>query len=299
MNFGIREKVALLVIIATAASALLVANLLSNKAEDVLRDHELVDLGDESELRGWEMIDQIEGLRDDLINLAFNPAFQQEILTGQSQEELLKLSRSLCRRYWDKYLLVDLVSFREDTDTTVPITEKAEINEADLWLPGPDSRAGARLHVSPIQRIQLKRNALSAKPNAQRWEPVIWAVAPLDPSGNSPELRGIYIRILMTLYEAPSPRHLFAMESAEGELLVRHDEDAPVESGNDEVFHNLTIDPLLLAALEERQPLESDEEPQVEPKVDRLVRQENALLEEPYYFQEGTPGRKLSPEITF
>jgi len=300
MNFGIREKVALLVILATAASSLLVANLLSNKAEDVLRDHELVDLGDEAELRGWEMIDQIEGLRDDLINLAFSPEFQQEILTDRSQEKLLNLSRSLCRRYWDKYLLVDLVSFRDEADTTLSITEKAEIGKADLWLPGPDSRAGSRLHVSPIQRILVLRTDLPVKSDAQRWEPVIWAVAPLDPSGNSPELRGIYIRILMSLYDAPSPRHLFAMESAEGELLVRHDEDAPTESGNDAVFHSLTIDPLLLAALEERQPLDTgEEEPQEEPKVDRLVRQENVLLKDPYYFQEGTPGRKLSGEINF
>ena len=300
MYFGIREKVALLVILATAATALLVANLLSNKAEDVLRDHELVDLGDEAELTGWEMIDQIEGLRDDLINLAFDPAFQQEILTDRSQEDLLDLCRSLCRRYWDKYLLVDLVTFENESSGLVQITKKAEIDEKDLWLPGPDARAGARLHVSPIQRLHVERNDLPTGPTVKRWEPVIWAVAPLDPTGSSPELNKIYLRILMSLHEGPSPRHLMAMETADGELLLRHDEAAPANSGNDAVFHALTTDPLLLAALEEREPRDNGtEEPQEEPKVDRLVRMEQIPLVEPYYFQEGTPGRKLSAEINF
>ena len=54
MYFGIRGKVALLVMLATAASALLVAKVLSTKAESVLRDHELVDLGDEAALRAWK-----------------------------------------------------------------------------------------------------------------------------------------------------------------------------------------------------------------------------------------------------
>lgn len=302
MYFGIREKVALLVILATAASALLVANLLSNKAENVLRDHELVDLGDEAELRGWEMIDQIEGLRDDLINLAFDPRLQQEVLTDRSQEELLSLSRNLCRRYWDKYLLVDLVNFDGEPGNGLVITEKAEIEAEDLWFPGPDARAGARLHVSPIQRLKVVRYDLPTKTEVKRWEPVIWAVAPLDPSGNSPELSKTFIRILMSLYESPSPRHLTAMESADGELLLRHDEDAPEASGNDAIFHALTTDPLLLAALEQREStddIDTTEEPQEEPKVDRLVRVENVPLAEPYFFQEGTPGKNLTAEINF
>jgi hypothetical protein len=77
MSFGIQGKVALLVIVATAASALLVAKVLTDRAAEVLREHELVDLGDEASLRGWVIIDEIDGLRDDLINIAFSPEFQR------------------------------------------------------------------------------------------------------------------------------------------------------------------------------------------------------------------------------
>ncbi|MCB1207581.1 MAG: hypothetical protein KDN18_25240, partial [Verrucomicrobiae bacterium] len=63
MSFGIQGKVALLVIAATAASALLVAKVLTDRAAEVLREHELVDLGDEASLRGWTIIDQVDGLR--------------------------------------------------------------------------------------------------------------------------------------------------------------------------------------------------------------------------------------------
>jgi hypothetical protein len=72
MYFGIRGKVALLVMLATAACALLVAKVLSHRATELLREHELVDLGDEASLKGWQIIDQVAGLQDDIISLDGN-----------------------------------------------------------------------------------------------------------------------------------------------------------------------------------------------------------------------------------
>ncbi len=100
MSFGIQGKVALLVIVATAASALLVAKVLTDRAAEVLREHELVDLGDEASLRGWVIIDEIDGLRDDLINIAFSPEFQGGVEGERTPEELKSLARALCRRNW-------------------------------------------------------------------------------------------------------------------------------------------------------------------------------------------------------
>ncbi|MEX2578229.1 MAG: response regulator [Verrucomicrobiales bacterium] len=300
MYFGIRGKVALLVMVATAASALLVAKVLSTRATDVLRSHELVDLGDEAELRGWEITDQIEGLRDDLVNLALEPDLQQRIVDGDPREELLATARSLCRRYWTRHLRVDVVRFGENETETILVAEKAEIESEDLWFPGPDAQAGSRLHISPIQRVRVVRTDLPGASPVERWEPVIWAVAPLDPLGNSPDLEGTFIRILMTLHDTRSPRHLFVLENEDGVQLVRHDESASLERGNDAVFDKLSEDPLLLSALEQRRSLDSTpEEPQEEPKVDRLVRKENVALESPYYFQEGKPGKQLADAINF
>ena len=109
MYFGIRGKVALLVIIATAASALLVATMLSKKAEEVLRDHELVDLGDEALLRGWNLVDQIQGLEDDILKLAYDPEFAAHAYSGTSKpEDLNRIAESVCRRYWKRHLRVDV-----------------------------------------------------------------------------------------------------------------------------------------------------------------------------------------------
>ena len=51
LRLGIRGKIALLVVVAAAISAYLVSRLLSRSAEELVRNHELVDLGDEAQLR--------------------------------------------------------------------------------------------------------------------------------------------------------------------------------------------------------------------------------------------------------
>jgi len=292
--FGIRGKVALLVILATVASALLVAKLLTSRATVVLREHELVDLGDEASLRGWELMDQIEGLREDLINVAFSPTFAEDVKDEKTQEELFSMARGLCRRNWEQHLRVDLIQFKDGEKTTTLIAEKAEFRDEDLWFPGADARAGARLHLSPIQRLRVTRTNLSGHEALQRFEPIVWAVAPLDrepgqPAGTRPN----FIRIGMTLHDEPSPRHLFVLENSEGAQLVRHDEADPIERGNDAVFLGLAKHPVLLEALEER--TEEEREPDQDlPKVDRLTSIENVDLISPYYFQEGIPNPEMS-----
>ena len=292
--FGIRGKVALLVILATAASALLVAKFLTSRATVVLREHELVDLGDEASLRGWELMDQIEGLREDLINVAFSPTFAEDVKEEKTREELLSMARGLCRRNWEQHLRVDLIQFKGGEKKTTLIAEKAKFKEEDLWFPGPDARAGARLHLSPIQRLLVTRTNLTEHDALQRYEPVVWAVAPLDrepgqPAGTRPN----FIRIGMTLHDEPSPRHLFVLENEEGAQLVRHDEADPIERGNDAVFLGLAKHPELLEALEER--AEEEREPDQDlPKVDRLTSIENVDLVAPYYFQEGIPNPEMS-----
>ena len=297
MSFGIQGKVALLVILATAASALLVAKVLTNRAADVLREHELVDLGDEASLRGWTIIDQIDGLRDDLINIAFNTGFRDSVALGKTPEELKVLARTLCRRNWINHLRIDIVTLDPSGLSSSTIHSKAEVGKDDVWFPGPDTLAGARLHNSPIERIRITRTDLAPEP-VVRWEPVIWALAPLDRSDESGSSRSRYIRIMMTLYAPESPRHLFAMVNSEGEPLVRHDENEAKERGNDDLFTSLGKDPELLAALQTRRALEADPARTVEQaKVDRLVRHQYLPLASPYFFQEGIPGKGLAAAV--
>src|SRR5690606_29924043 len=134
----------------------------------------------------------------------------------------------------------------------------------------PDTLAGARLHYSAIERIQLTWTEPGTDP-VVRWEPVVWALAPLDRSYESGSSQSRYIRIMMTLHANESPRHLFALVNSEGELIVRHDETEPEERGNDNLFAALGKDPELLAALEARRAVGTDPSRTMgQSKVDRL-----------------------------
>ena len=110
MTFGIQGKVALLVIVATAASSLLVSQILTRRAAEVLREHEIVDLGDEASLKGWTLNDQIEGLKDDLNKIAISRDFQESIDGNRPPEEIKTLARTLCRRNWENHLRIDVVT---------------------------------------------------------------------------------------------------------------------------------------------------------------------------------------------
>lgn len=299
MSFGIQGKVALLVILATAASALLVAKVLTDRAADILREHELVDLGDEASLRGWTIIDQIDGLRDDLVNIAFNQDFRDSVTGGKTPDELKTLARTLCRRNWKNHLRIDIVTLNASELASKTIHTKTVVSEEDIWFPEPDAMAGARIHFSPIQRVLLKRNDLEGSGEVERWEPVIWALAPLDRNDMATSETS-YVRILMTLHSPASPRHLFSMVNIDGSPIVRHDEFESTEMGNDEIFRAMSNDPVLLAALEERRaPPEDPAEIETEVKVDRLIRSENVPLNTPYYFQEGTPGPAILHAFEF
>lgn len=296
MTFGIQGKVALLVIVATAASSLLVSQILTRRAAEVLREHEIVDLGDEASLKGWTLNDQIEGLKDDLNKIAISRDFQESIDGNRPPEEIKTLARTLCRRNWENHLRIDVVTLGAATGAPPQIIhEKAILNKADLWFPDADAKAGERLHLSPIQRVRITRKENPGETALEKWEPVIWAVAPLDRiDPTNPR----FIRILMTLDAPVSSRHLLAIANADGSLLVRHDETESIEVGNDEVFLAMGKDPLLLKTLNERiAARENPEKTIAEPRIDKLLRHENLPLKSPYYFLEGSPGKSTSAAI--
>lgn len=289
MLFGIQGKVALLVIAATAASALLVAKVLTYRASEVLREHELVDLGDEAALRCWEIIDQVDGLRDDLVKLAISAEFKEAIGDGAlPPEELAKLARAHCRRNWQNHLRIDVLESPDLLKASRIVHEKARVPEADLWFPGGDAMAGAGLHFSKIQRVRVTHLGTSGEP-LERWEPVIWAVAPLFRTDQNEPVRR-YIRILMTLHSPESPRHLFTIIDEEGNLIVRHDETDAADPANDQLFLELRDHPELAAAIARHdQRYDNPDSLEEEPKVDRLLLSKLVRLRRPFYFQEGQP----------
>ncbi len=291
MYFGIRGKVALLVMLATAASALLVAKVLSHRAEAVLRDHELVDLGDEASLRGWELIDQIEGLRADVLSVANDENFRKNFEAGMSKEELLVMARGLCKRHWKSHVRIDLVTFVEGKPQSLILASSAELPKSTPWLPGPE--AGDRARLSKVQRQYLKRTDLPEGLSSEGWEPVVWAMAPLGLEGPSAS----YIRIMMTLKHTRSPRHFFVLQDSSSNFLVRYDESAE-SLENDAVFKSLNENEDLKKALKRSRDRNSDpEEVEEEPKIVRLARQEKVDLAESYFFQEATPDKEFTKAL--
>ncbi len=299
MTFGIREKISLLVVLATATSAFLVLHGVSTKSQEVLRQHEIVDLGDEASLRGWVLADRVDGLAEDLTNLAYNREFHQAVQSGESGEMLLELARRYCRRYWNDYLHIDIVHFGPETldPAFTEIHSPVQIPDVEKWMPRAHFDVGAQLHLSPIRRTRVIRDGEGAMAGEETSEPVIWGIAPLNHFGFSLDGPQNFVRIASSVRQPPSPRHLFVLENRDGEVLQPHDDSESPGRGNSEVFWELSQDPLLLEALRSDEGDETTEDEQAQPRVRRLVKSEFVALKSPYYFLEGVPAKDLSDAL--
>ncbi|NNE93377.1 MAG: response regulator [Verrucomicrobiales bacterium] len=321
MKFGIREKVALIVIIAAAVSAYLVATILSKKAAEMLREHELVDLGDEASLRGWVITDRVAGLGEDVGNLGFSEDLQALLVESPDDEEALQLlARRLSTRYFNHHLRIDVVPFLGVKQLAPKvIEEKAVVDPSDLWFPDIETSkdlenlARERLRFSPIQRKRVVRKEFAGEENVERFEPVIWAIAPLgttmavppeelDPNVEPAADTRRFVRIMMTLENSQSPRHLVAMlNSDRSELLTRPDETAGPENPNDKVFMDLARDPQIedyfikLKAANILNTVSEKSEDSV--RVERFLMRERHRLAQPFYFMEGRPHDKFGREL--
>ena len=294
MTFGIREKISLLVFLATVVVAVLVAQGVARKSQQVLREHELVDLGDEALLRGWTLSDKVDGLAEDLMSLAFSQEFHHAAITGSVTEEL---ARKFCRRYWNDYLLIDVVSFEGDDPFFKVVHQPVELKETDRWMPPAEVAAG-RLQFSLIERIEVKFPGEDGAPDRVRSIPVIWGLVPFNRNSSIANGPQHYIRIATSLAEGASVRQFYVLEDQYGNQLQRPDEFVPEGEGNDAVFKKLSEDKVLLERMENQLAVSADVQ-QHRPRVQRLVKRENEALTVPYYFQEGVVGDELLNAIEF
>jgi len=298
VRFGIRGKIALLVVVAAAVAAYLVAFLLSRAADQLLRAHELVDLGDEAHVRASEITDQVDGLREDATVFAYSPEFHEALPTSDATPEhaeaLRQIARGLCRRYWKRHLRIDVFSLDETGPFSEPlvIEKKARISPDDVWLPNRETLASARgTLISDIRRVEIEH--LDGR---KSWEPVIWAVAPLAPFDSTDTVGSApLLRILMTLDEPGSSRHFFTLANAENELLVRPDEFAGEGTNNDAVFKAIARDREVQERFRAVPP--EGQAGFEKPQIDRLVIRKEVPLEVDYRFLEGIPGPKLAAAI--
>ncbi|MEO0417068.1 MAG: hypothetical protein AAF226_19200, partial [Verrucomicrobiota bacterium] len=169
MHLGIREKVALLVILATATSAILVSRVLSNKALQILREHELVDLGEEAQLRGWRLLDRIDSISEDLEAMTeIDEVLEKSIIANDPIDQQRAMAQSLCHRDWQSYLYVDIVELDGTADSTAIIAQSAIIQPDDLWFPSAEAKASLGQHLSELQKIQIQYLPTDTRPARNR-----------------------------------------------------------------------------------------------------------------------------------
>lgn len=73
LRFGIREKFALTVTLLGLGAAFVVPELLIKQTEEIVTDHEIVDLQDEAALRCWEMVEAVANVRSTVASAAVEP----------------------------------------------------------------------------------------------------------------------------------------------------------------------------------------------------------------------------------
>ena len=316
MNFSIRGKVAILVVISAAATAYLVANRLLDSATFLLRDHELVDLGDESILRGWEIVDQVDGLREDITNLGLSQEFQDVLLNPNSTDEQIEITaRKLCSRYWNRHLRIDIVPVQGvRAANPMLIEEKAVLADTEPWFPSPEEFSNTRLMLSPIMRRKLIVKEFANQENVEIEEPVIWAMVPLGanllPEANvsvdKPAVQLRFVRIMMTLFSDASSRHLFALQDVNGGELLARPEETLKNDPNDQVFLDFAKRHYVREYFDELKNPETavvHADEQEDPRVDRVPMdaidsKQTVELNSKYFFLEGIPNENLVAAIT-
>lgn len=294
MNFGIREKISLVVIFAIAISAFLVAQGLKNRAQEVLQQHEIVDLGDEAALRGWTVSDQVDGLAEDVNNLAYSPEFRVALRNSEDQDELRETAEKFCRRYWNEYLLVDIVEFDGARRFYRAIHTPVGMNQDDRWLPEGDILQDRRFYLSPIQRLKVERPATESRGAQEEETTVIWGMAPLYRFTSGSDSTQAYVRIAAEVRVEDSTRHFFVLEDINRNLLQRPDERVPKGTGNEQVFTEWSRHPDLIKGIEQ---VANASSTMSQPRVQKLAQREDLKLVQKYYFLEGIPNKELTEAI--
>ena len=117
LRFGIREKTVAMVMVLSTLPVIGVGLYLFKENKKIVVDHELVDLGDEAQLRAWEFYSSIEALRSDLRVLAASPELKESLVAGfEDNEEIENILEELCKK-WDGYCSVSLNEVGIDDET--------------------------------------------------------------------------------------------------------------------------------------------------------------------------------------
>lgn len=293
LKFGIQEKTALLVMVVAVVSAVSVALIIQRISTEMVEQHETVDLNDEANLRAWEIIDQFNGLREDLTRVATNPEIRQLVYDDPDREriDLTDKCSKLCKQ-WPMYLSVDLADNRDSMEPIALIEDiRLDGVERDRLIDGFSSQSP--VVVSKLKRVVAEVSVPDGNGSSvwkPKWLPLAWGCARIDPPAmyDGPTR---YLVFAMEIVPVTSPRHLMFMVDAEGDgkddFVVHPNMSISYRFGQDDMF-----------AFDVREEFEEGARlAEIDP-LDRVQRV-TQLLDRPlndayfFYFREGSPTKKF------
>ncbi len=179
-RLGIRQKTVLLVLVLSALQVAAVGWYLFNANKRIVVEHELVDLGDEAQLRGWEIVDRIDVLKADLRTLALDKEVSRLLTESPGDAAALsELFEKKCQE-WNGYCSVTVsrveAGREEELQLDTPMVARLpDLDGSRAALVGEIQGMGrSGVRVSKAVRENAEVIFRDGPPPTTKWMPVIW-----------------------------------------------------------------------------------------------------------------------------
>lgn len=281
INFGIREKTALLVILLVGATAYFTPRFLIKDATKIVEKHELVDLADEAELRGWRLFNEIENLKAKTEQLAEGTILETFAKEAHLEKAAHEEGDRLPAEKWAKYLRVEKLG----GGAPELVFSRFDSELPEIWnslLAGLGAYDEGEVGISRIERINI-----AGADTAPDWAPVICAGVRVRPDE--------YLMVMFNLRLTGTSRHLIFLADNANEFL-----DHPGREHQD--FYDKRHKEVFLSAArdfdrrrdERRSRGELPLFQSVSREPDNITKKEDAIpIDPPYAIQEGAVGSKF------
>jgi len=215
LRFGIREKFTVMAIVLVLLAALVVPHMLFEQTKEVVIDHEITDLKDETFLRCWETTESVSNLRTLVVDIRRDEAVYDRLLycarnhrdLGHGKEPRWWANIEAILRYKSGSGAFDLVWAAEGAEEAKPPSEFVQQvmgNTAPI--------------VSPLVPLDLPLRPRWQSPLTSKGAPTqrmagIWGARQGEPGKDT-------VFLLLSMATLYSPRHLAFLLNEEGNYLT-------------------------------------------------------------------------------
>ena len=243
-RLGIRQKTVLLVLVLSALQVAGVGWYLFNANKRIVVDHELVDLGDEAQLRGWEVVNRVDVLKADLRTLALDPEVRRALAESPGNvERLSELFEAKCQE-WNGYCSVTVSPLEADRDAEIALDTPmvAELPDGDgsraALLEEIRGQEKTGVRVSRAVREQAEVTYRSGPAPMQKWLPVIWGAVSFSAGGDAAQQYKVVIGLnLDSRAWSSDPRHLaFLIDERDMSYVIHPTMDTEATLADNDVF---------------------------------------------------------------